>query len=51
MIKLYRSPRTRSFSALWLMEQTGQPCERLLIDISKGAQRAPDYLAIRVRKC
>jgi glutathione S-transferase len=46
MIKLYWSPRTRSFSSLWLMEETGEPYERVLIDISKGAQKAPEYLAI-----
>jgi glutathione S-transferase len=46
MMKLYWSPRSRSFSSLWLMEETGQPYERVLIDISKGAQKAPDYLAI-----
>jgi glutathione S-transferase len=46
MMKLYWSPRTRSFSALWLMEETGQPYERVLIDISKGAQKTPEYLAV-----
>jgi glutathione S-transferase len=46
MMKLYWSPRTRSFSALWLMEETGQPYERVLIDLSRGAQRTPEYLAI-----
>ena len=46
MMKLYWSPRTRSFSALWLMEETGQPYERMLIDISKGVQKTPAYLAI-----
>ena len=46
MIKLYWSPRTRSFSALWVMEETGQPYERVLTDISTGAQKAPEYLAI-----
>ena len=30
MMKLYWSPRSRSFSALWLMEETGQPYERVL---------------------
>ncbi len=35
MMKLYWSPRSRSFSALWLMEETGQPYERELTDISK----------------
>ena len=46
MMKLYWSPRTRSFSSLWLMEETGQPYERVLIDISTGAQKKPEYLAI-----
>lgn len=46
MMKLYWSPRTRSFTALWLMEETGQPYERVLIDLTKGAQQAPEYLAI-----
>jgi glutathione S-transferase len=46
MMKLYWSPRSRSFSALWLMEETGQPYERVLTDIAKGAQRTPEYLAI-----
>jgi len=46
MMQLYWSPRSRSFSALWLMEETGQPYERVLTDISKGAQRTSEYLAI-----
>ena len=46
MMKLYWSPRSRSFSSLWLMEETGQPYERVLIDISTGAQKTPEYLAI-----
>jgi glutathione S-transferase len=46
MMQLYWSPRSRSFSALWLMEETGQPYERVLTDISTGAQRKPEYLAI-----
>ena len=45
-MKLYWSPRSRSFTALWLMEETGQPYECVLTDISTGAQRAPEYLAI-----
>ena len=31
MMQLYWSPRSRSFTALWLMEETGQPYERLNI--------------------
>ena len=46
MMQLYWSPRTRSFSALWLMEETGQPYQRVLTDISAGAQKTPEYLAI-----
>src|ERR1700753_3490205 len=45
-MQLYWSPRTRSVTALWLMEETGQPYERVLTDISTGAQRTPEYLAI-----
>ena len=46
MMQLYWAPRSRSFTALWLMEETGQPYERVLIDITSGAQKQPDYLAI-----
>jgi glutathione S-transferase len=46
MIKLYWSPRSRSFSAIWLMEESGLPYERVLTDISTGAQKAPEYLAV-----
>jgi glutathione S-transferase len=46
MMQLYWAPRTRSFTALWLMEETGQPYERVLTDISTGAQKTAEYLAI-----
>ena len=46
MMKLYWSPRTRSFTTLWLMEETGQPYEKVLIDVTAGAQKSPDYLKI-----
>lgn len=46
MIQLYWAPRTRSFTALWLMEETGQPYERVLVDLAAGAQTKPDYLLI-----
>jgi glutathione S-transferase len=46
MIQLYWSPRSRSISALWLLEETGLPYERVLTDIATGAQKAPEYLAI-----
>ncbi len=46
MMKLYWCPRSRSFSALWLMEEVGEPYERVLIDITTGAQKTSEYLAI-----
>ena len=46
MMQLYWCPRTRSFTALWLMEEAGKRYERVLIDISTGAQKQADYLAI-----
>ena len=46
MMKLYWSPRSRSFSSLWLMEETGQPYERVLTEFPYGAQKTPEYLAI-----
>lgn len=45
-MQIYWSPRSRSFSTLWLMEETGQPYERVLTDISTGAQKKPEFLAI-----
>jgi glutathione S-transferase len=46
MMKLYWAPRSRSFTALWLMEETGKPYERVLTDITSGGQKTPEYLAI-----
>jgi glutathione S-transferase len=46
MMKLYWSPRSRSFSSLWLMEEVGEPYERVLIDITTGAQRTMEFLAV-----
>jgi glutathione S-transferase len=46
MMKLYWSPRSRSFSALWLMEETGVAYERVLTDISTGAQKTLEFLTV-----
>lgn len=46
MMQLYFSPRSRAFSCLWLMEETGKPYERVLTDITTGAQKTPEFLAI-----
>src|SRR5207302_4059349 len=46
MMQLYWSPRSRSFSAIWLLEETGLLYGRVLTDIATGAQKAPAFLAI-----
>ena len=46
MLKLYWSPRSRSFTTLWLLEEVGQPYDKVLIDISTGAQKTPEFLAV-----
>ncbi|HEY5102969.1 MAG TPA: glutathione S-transferase family protein [Steroidobacteraceae bacterium] len=33
MLKLYWTPKTRAIRALWMLEETGVPFERVLIDI------------------
>ncbi|TNE59695.1 MAG: glutathione S-transferase family protein [Alphaproteobacteria bacterium] len=44
MIKLYWCPQTRAMRALWLMEETGLPYERVLIDIrDPDKPRDPDF--------
>ena len=45
-MKLYWAPQSRAATALWMMEETGQPYERVLIDINTGAQKTPAYLAV-----
>mgnify|MGYP001165980557 CR=1 FL=1 len=45
-MKLYWAPQTRSATSLWLMEESGLPYERELIDIRSGAQSTDAYRAI-----
>lgn len=45
-MQIFYCPKSRSFSALWAMEETGEPYERVLTDINTGDQKKPDYLAI-----
>lgn len=45
-MKLYWCPQSRAITALWMMEETGVPYERELIDIRSGAQSTPEYAAI-----
>ncbi len=45
-MKLYWAPQTRSFTALWMLEEVGVAYEREHVDIRAGAQDAPAYRAI-----
>lgn len=45
-MRLYWAPRTRSFRALWMLEEAGCAYERELVDLAAGAQRRPEFLAV-----
>ena len=45
-MKLYWAPKSRSFRAVWMMEEAGRPYERVLIDIKSGAQSGEAYREI-----
>ncbi len=45
-LTLYHAPRTRAFTALWLLEELGQPFEVHSFDLASGYHRSPEYLAL-----
>ncbi|MFZ5733914.1 MAG: glutathione S-transferase family protein [Pseudomonadota bacterium] len=45
-MQIFYSPKSRSFAALWAMEETGEPYEKVLTDINTGDQKKPEYLAV-----
>ena len=45
-LKLYFAPRTRSFTALWLLEELGVGYELDSFDLNSGRHKQPDYLAL-----
>jgi glutathione S-transferase len=45
-MKLYWCPRSRSITALWMLEEFGQPYERVKIDITTGQQKSDAYRAV-----
>jgi glutathione S-transferase len=45
-IVLYSHPMSRGRTVHWLLEELGVPYEYKLVDIEKGEQKAPAYLAI-----
>ncbi len=46
MIKLYWAPRTRSLRALWVLEESGAPYERVRLDLEAGEQKSAEFRAI-----
>ena len=45
-LTLYYAPRTRAFTALWLLEELGLPYRLESFDIQTGRHKEPDYLAL-----
>ena len=45
-IKLYHAAPSRSSTVLWMLEELGEPYELALLDLKKGEQRQPAYLAV-----
>ena len=45
-LTLYHAAPSRSSTILWLLEELGQPFELVVLDLKKGEQRQPAYLAI-----
>jgi glutathione S-transferase len=45
-ITLYHHPFSRAASAVWALEETARPYELHFVDIMKGAQKAPDIVAL-----
>ncbi|MFT5353227.1 MAG: glutathione S-transferase [Polyangiales bacterium] len=44
--RLYYAPRTRAFTALWLLEELGEPYELESFSIHTGRHKKDDYLAL-----
>jgi glutathione S-transferase len=45
-IKLHFAPRTRAFTALWLLEELGVAYELDSFDLNSGRHKQPDFLAL-----
>ncbi len=45
-MKLYYTPRSRAFTALWLLEELGQPYELESFALDGDRHKQPDYLAL-----
>ncbi|MBI1181947.1 MAG: glutathione S-transferase family protein [Alphaproteobacteria bacterium] len=45
-MKLYWAPKSRAFRAAWMLEESGAPYERVLVDIRAGQQSTPEFARI-----
>jgi glutathione S-transferase len=45
-ITLYHAPRSRSFRALWFLEELGAPYERVELNLDKGEHKSPELLRL-----
>jgi glutathione S-transferase len=45
-LTLYHASPARSSVALWMLEEIGEPYDVKMLDLTKGDQQKPDYLAI-----
>ena len=45
-LTLYHAAPSRSSTALWMLEEIGEPYDVKLLNLAKGDQQKPDYLAI-----
>lgn len=45
-LTLYYAPQSRSMTALWLLEEIGEPYKLEVLNFDDGSMRTPEYLAI-----
>ena len=45
-LTLHYHPYSRAAGTIWALEEVGVPCELKIVDIMKGAQKEPAFLAI-----
>ena len=46
MFTLYHHPFSRAAGSIWALEEVGKPYELKFVDIMKGAQKAPEIVAL-----